>query len=277
MGVLTINGTDVETLGFYVKDFESWWGGVEEQIESAAVPGGYYARRGNASKTAPKIWPLQLVLQDNTAANRVTKLDSLRRLLMNMSSDVDDYRLNQTGEVKIAVSDSTRVVYAVYQGDRVGLLGGRHWNSGSADITIPLALFDAAKYESTNSQITSIGATPVAVALGTLPSLWTMSIAGAATTPQFRIHADSSGSAGSEITSYRITSALSVSGGSTLILNGIRHIATISGSDVTSTYLPPGSGYFYPLGNRPEDIAAGQVWVAVTSGTGTLDYRIRWR
>lgn len=277
MGVIEINGTDIETLGFYVTNLESWWGGVEEQIESAAVPGGYYAQRGGSSRTSPKTWPLQLILQDDTPANRVTKLDSLRRLLAGTSSDVDDYRIDQTGEVKVRVTDSTRVVYAVYQGDRAGLVGGRHWNSGAAEITLPLVLYDAAKYESTNSQVTAISTTPVAVTLGTLPSLWTFSIAGAATTPAFKVYSDASGVAGSEVTAYRITSALNVSSGATLVLNGVRQIATLSGTDVTSTYLPPSSGYFYPLGNRPQDIAAGQVWVSVTSGTGQLDYRKKWR
>lgn len=278
MSLIEINGTDISTLGFYPTNLESWWGGVQEQIDSYPLASGYFARRGEAARTPPKSWPLQLVLQDETQANRVTKLDSLRRLLAGTTSDVDDYRQNQTGECKIRVSDSTRVVYAVYQGDRHGgLVGGRHYTSGAAEVTLDLVLYDAAKYESTSSQVTAIGSTPKVVTLGTLPSLWTFSITGAATSPQMRVHADSSGVAGSEITSRRITVTGSLSGAQTLVLNGIRHIATLSSSDVTSTYLPPGSGYFNPLGDRPEDISAGQVWVACTSGTAVLDYRKRWR
>ena len=85
------------------------------------------------------------------------------------------------------------------------------------------------------------------------------------------VYDDNSGAAGTEL--WRLTSALNVSGGATLIFNGIRQIATLSSADVTSTYLPPASGYFRLL----DGIADGQVWVACTSGTAVLDYRKRWR
>lgn len=271
-GKVTINGHDLYAQGFGVRSAQGWWDGLRAEYVHAAPWSTYGSLRGAGYTVQPKEAPLTLFLEEATNASREAKLDTLRRYLAETPSGVDTLRTDNEGECAIIISPSSRVVYAVYRGDTVTPPAGLDWETGHADVVLDLVAFDAAKYEDGSSSQGSIGATAVQITLGTLPSYWEMAIAGAATDPEIVVYEDDGGSAGDEL--WRLTMDYAVAGGETLTVDGLLHRIDLDGVDVTDSALPVDSDTYFRTLDPAGDTS---VWVKVTSGTGTLTWRKKWR
>lgn len=271
-GKVEINGNDLYAQGFGVRDATAWWDGLTVELSQTSPWKTHGSLRGTGYAARPKAAPLGLFLEEATLANRESKLDTLRRYLAETPSGVDTLRVDSDGEVEVKISPSSRVVYAVYRGDTVTPPAGLGFAAGHAEVTLDLMAYDAAKYEDGSSSQSSIGSTPIQITLGSLPSYWELAIAGAATDPEFVVYENSGGAAGSEL--WRITLDYDVAAAETLTLDGLLHQIDLDGADVTNVALPLGSStYFRQLDGQGE----ASVWCKVTSGTGTLTWRKKWR
>jgi hypothetical protein len=273
--VITVNGVNLQTLGFHPLDRADWWGGALEQVDAASPVGLYRSVRASSFRTPPRSLGWRLLLDEAVQANRHAQLTALRRLFHLPAPGVDTLRYSQPGEAQIVLTDSPRVGYAVYHGDRAGLVGGTLYHTGHAEVSLELTMYDPAKYNATADEIAIPNSTPVAVPLGDLGSWWLLEVDGAATDPAMVVLADNAGVAGAEL--WRIETTGTVSGGHTLEIDGLRHALIYDNGttrvDVTDTWLAAFDGFFRQL----ESAAVGQVWVQLTSGTGTLHVRKRWR
>jgi hypothetical protein len=187
---------------------------------------------------------------------------------------LSDHRFESEREVGIKVEGSTRRRYAVYRGQRASPPGGLDWVSGHADVTVDLLLVDPASYDDPQTQ--SVNTTAVEISLGTLPSRWEVRIDGPATDPAFIVLADNAGSPGTEL--FRVTADYVIGSGETLTMDSLLHrMVYDDGATVTDV-----TGTAFPLGTteRFRDLDGGSVdsvWVKLSTASGTLSWRKRYR
>lgn len=274
-GKITINGVDLKTTyGFGTLDFRAWWDGLVVEIPSVSPFQAYHTLRGSAYSARPFSWPLRLFLRKTSHADRQTAMDSLRRVMRQTATYVDNLRFDNDGEVAIVAVDSGRTLYAVYTGDRVLPPPGFDWETGHAEVELGMMVFDQAKYS--DPQSLSISTVAVEIAMGTLPCWWEAEIDGPADDPEFVVYEDNGGVAGTEL--WRIPLVGSVGSGETFTIDSMLHRVLYDDgateTDVTETAVPIDSGVrFRLLDGADED----SVWVALTTGSGTLRWRRRWR
>ena len=274
-GKIELNGIDLYTVhGFGTRNAGAWWNGTTIEVGTTTFQDSYQGLRGSSYAVKAVPWPLGLFLRAPVRANREIKLDALRRILQDIPDYVSSHRFDSDGEVGIIVEGSTRRLYAVYRGDRATPPAGFDWVTGYTDVVLDLLLVDPAKYD--NPETEAIATSQVEISLGTLPSRWEMEIDGPATDPAFIVYEDDSGAVGDEI--FRVTADYTVGSGKTLTMDSLLHRMVYDDgateTDVTDTAFPLGTAERFRDLDSAENTS---VWVALSTASGTLSWRNRWR
>ncbi len=274
-GKILINGVDIyTTLNFGTRNARRWWDGLSLAIPSTSPYKALGSLRGSGYSVPPKPWPLALFLEEGTFANRQTQLDALRRVLAQTPLYGSEHRLSNTDELSVQVVGADRLVYAVYLSDEGSPPGGLDWLTGHTDFMLNLMLYDPAKYSTPVTE--ALSTTPVEIALGTLASDYEVEIYGPVVDPEFIVYEDNSGSAGAEL--WRIPLVGTVGSGESLIIDSLLHrVLEDNGAtktDITETAVPLDSGVEFKRMESGEDTS---VWVDLSTGTGLLSWRKRWR
>lgn len=258
---LTLNGTDLATLGFVLEAAPGWKDAPPRSTASVVRPGRAGAYRSAATQENVRKLTLQGTVRGSTFPDARAKIDAIRALLVSAQPAVITFP-----------DDATRSVSGYLDQFVTDIGNGPSMIATALRARLDFSLLDPYAYDVT-AQALAVSAAVVRAALGTAPSFPVITIAGAATNPVLSLYRHD----GTLVGTLGLT--LTTVGGDSLVIDMDRKTITKNGASVLAAL---SSGDFFALdpavlqvglGSTPTD----QGYVTVSSGSGTMSYRRAWR
>lgn len=260
-GPLTINGTDLSTLGFHLSRANGWKDAPKRSRATAVRPTRAGALRTGADVEAPRTLTLEGTIIAADADGVRTAIDELRAAIL------------RTQPATIILPDApTRYLLAWLDGHTIDAGAGPSMIQRMLTTRFDLSLLDPYAYDVAQQTIT-LGAGVNRAPLGTAPSFPVITISGAATNPIVTLKRWD----GTTLATLGLT--LTTIAGDTLVIDMDAKTIKKNGASVLANLT---SGDFFALDPATAQqnygaLAAEQPYVVTSSGAGTTVYRRAWR
>jgi hypothetical protein len=267
--MMTINGRGLSALGATAAALSGWLDGPSSQRQATALPGVLGAIPATLATTPPRELTLTLRVAATSLTERAERLatlqDALAGLLIVRFSDTPDRFLRcVAGPLTVASIDPAHSMTTA---------------AASLSVSVTLICYDAASYDG-EPRILALSTAPVAVPLGTLPSVGVIRWQGAwaVSTARTLTYRGASGIAYGALTITTPSGDSLASGDHLEIDLARRYLTKVTAAGVrTNVYAWLTSGDWFAFDPADGDRAAAR-WPTLTlsAGSGTLLYRRAW-
>lgn len=261
-GVLYLNERDVSDLGLGVLSLADWWSAPVQERAFVSPIGAAGSHPASQARMLPRRIPLKLMLDDVTKETRIAALHRV-------------YHLAGSGLLEVRVGDDTNL-YATGVLERAG--GSGSWadhvvfSQGELDLDWDLVCYDPVKY----GREPRIYGLPTAVrrkiSLGTLPSLGSLWIFGAATTPQVIVR----GATGDQVATMTFATLAAATDAYHVDLTN-QAITKYASGVATDSFASWTAGEWFALDPTYADVDGEGLTVELSTGTGSLEIELAYR